>query len=688
MEFKDPESFKNNNNKRENKFISKNDPSHKKNTTKNRSANPIQITAEQILKEASANQEEPFKQPKQTIMDPEEYEAYKMTKRKGFEDMIRMHRGYVVHWLSYAKWEEKQKEIERARSVYERALDDDYKNPIVYIKYSEMEIRHKNINHARNIYDKAVTLLPRMDQLWYKYIFMEEALGNYQLVRNIYERWMEWKPDETSWLAYIKFEMKYNEIDRARQIHRRLVQIHSNVKNWMDWAKFEEKVGNIENARKVYEGSIEHLGEEANDEKFFTEFANFEESAKEYERARFIYKYALDNLPKHQAKKMYQNFISFEKKYGDKKSIEEVISGKRRIQYEEDLRENPNNYDIWFDYIKLEESYGTLEKVRDVYERAISQIPPINEKPYWRRYIYLWINYAVFEELLAEDFERSRNVYSECLKIIPHKQFSFSKIWILFAYFELRQKNIDSVRKIFGQSLGISPKPKLFKSYIDVERKLGNIERARQLFVRFLEVFPSNCDAWCEFATFEINLSEFDRARGIYELSVTQDELDMPELVWKSYIDFEISQNNEEKVRILYEKLLERTHHPKVFHSYAQYESSLGNHDSARNVYEQAYKELKNSEVKEEREMLVNFWVDWEKTLDKNTSKLSVVLKLLPDKIKKRRKLYTEEGLEVGWEEYYEYVFPDEKAVKPNMKILEMAHKWKKQKSEPNNEQK
>ena len=34
---------------------------------------------------------------------------------------------------------------------------------------------------------------------------------------------------------------------------------------------------------------------------------------------------------------------------------------------------------------------------------------------------------------------------------------------------------------------------------------------------------------------------------------------------------------------------------------------------------------------------------------------------------------------EAGWEEYYDYVFPDDQeGQKKSLKILEMAHKWKK----------
>jgi len=66
----------------------------------------------------------------------------------------------------------------------------------------------------------------------------------------------------------------------------------------------------------------------------------------------------------------------------------------------------------------------------------------------WRRYIYLWINYALYEELETEDEEKTRDVYKACLDILPHKKFTFAKIWLLFAHFEIRQKNLVNARKV------------------------------------------------------------------------------------------------------------------------------------------------------------------------------------------------------------------------------------------------
>jgi crooked neck len=47
-------------------------------------------------------------------------------------------------------------------------------------------------------------------------------------------------------------------------------------------------------------------------------------------------------------------------------------------------------------------------------------MPPATDKKFWKRYIYLWINYAVFEELQAENNERAAAIYEMALSKIPH----------------------------------------------------------------------------------------------------------------------------------------------------------------------------------------------------------------------------------------------------------------------------
>ena len=55
----------------------------------------------------------------------------------------------------------------------------------------------------------------------------------------------------------------------------------------------------------------------------------------------------------------------------------------------------------------------------------------------------------------------------------------------------------------------------------------------------------------------------------------------------------------------------------------------------------------------------------------------------MPKRIKKRRKIESDDpDVDAGWEEYFDFIFPDEEKKAPSLKILEMAQKWKKQKTD------
>eukprot|EP00736_Rhodelphis_marinus_P006637 Rmarinus@m.29779 len=644
---------------------------------RNKMPAPVQITAEQLLKDAQAYREEEVRFPKQKILDQGELMEYRMQRRKEFEDAIRKNRMVIYNYTKYAAWEESQHEFRRARSVYERALAVDSRQTSLWLKYAEMEMRHRFVNSARNVWDRAVTLLPRVDQFWYKFAYMEEMLGNIPGARSIFERWMEWSPGEPAWSSYVKFEMRYGEVDRARDIMERFVLVHPAVKPWLKYAKFEERGPDKLRAREVYERAFSDLAEDGLDERLFMAFAKFEESVKEFERARKIYQYGLDNIPKAKCEGLFNAYTQFEKQYGSTEGIEEVILSKRRFQYEEELKASALNYDVWFDYIRLEESGGDHEKTREVYERAIANIPPAEEKKYWRRYIYLWLNYAIFEELDAEDVGRARQVYALLLKTLPHHKFTFAKAWLMAANLEIRQKDVKAARMLLGQALGRCPKEKIFKEYIQLELQLGEIDRCRTLYEKFVEFAPSSCQTWARYAELEQQLGETERARAIFEVAVGQPVLDIPELLWKAYIDFEISEEQFENVRDLYERLLEKTKHVKVWISYAMFECTEAMDTAkARKVFERGFDETKWADNKEERVMLLEAWNRFEEDVGTEETRQRVKA-AMPRRQKKQKAVFAADGSVSGWEEYIEYVFPDEEGAKASSKLLALAAKLK-----------
>lgn len=153
-------------------------------------------------------------------------------------------------------------------------------------------------------------------------------------------------------------------------------------------------------------------------------------------------------------------------------------------------------------------------------------------------------------------------------------QFTFAKIWLLHAKFEIRQKNLPGARKIMvtfsrtkrlfnkflitfkcdlnvwidlsflnilsktgrsssqGMAIGKCPKNKLLKGYIELELQLREFDRCRKLYEKYLEFTPENCTTWIKFAELETILGDTERARAIFELAIGQPRLDMPEVAF------------------------------------------------------------------------------------------------------------------------------------------------------------
>lgn len=706
------------------------------NQVKNRAPAPIQISAEQILREAADRQDEHILEPIVKVHDAEEYQSHLADRRKHYEDNIRYRREHIGNWVKYARFEEDNKELERARSIFERALEVEHRSGELWLRYVEFELRNEFIAHARNVLDRGVQILPRVDFLWYKYVYVEEMVGDIPKARAVFERWMKWKPSDNAWLAFARLETKYGSQDRAEEVMKAYVNCYPGITSFCrfaKWAEFEAKRADL--ARTVFESALTELDPEdikSEGARLFKQFSMFEERQGEYERARVIYKHAItllnlspndadaadQDLTKYERgkrKELYDSYILFEKKHGNKEGIELVIAQKQRAQYKDRLDKNPFDYDGWLEWAALEQDYESQlasdhpegpqqrERVREVFEQAVAQVPPYpKDKDPWRRYIYVWIYYAVYEELSCKEGDRAAQVYQACLGLIPHSDFTFAKIWILAAKVHVRRKQLDKARKLLGKAIGTLSKHqphktmKIFQEYIAMELALGEVDRCRNLYTQYLKVLPANGQAWTDYATLEQNVGETDRCRALLELAIVQESLDMPEQVWKHYIDFEIAEQEHAKARNLYERLLEQTNHVKVWISYAQFEATTPDLEDdnneeglaktglerARANFEKAYDQLKQEGLTEERVLLLDAW----RVLEKSNGTPASVAKVeerLPRRIKRKRMRRDDQDNEVGWEEYFDYQFPDDvdadaATATAQAKLLEMAAQWKK----------
>jgi crooked neck len=90
-------------------------------------------------------------------------------------------------------------------------------------------------------------------------------------------------------------------------------------------------------------------------------------------------------------------------------------------------------------------------------------------------------------------------VFEKILSLIPHETFTFAKVWIIYANFLVRGLVLQRARKVFGMALGKCPRPKIFKAYAELELNLGEMDRCRTIYEKFVSTFGANTSAWIEY---------------------------------------------------------------------------------------------------------------------------------------------------------------------------------------------
>ena len=102
---------------------------------------------------------------------------------------------------------------------------------------------------------------------------------------------------------------------------------------------------------------------------------------------------------------------------------------------------------------------------------------------------------------------------------MPHKQFTFGKLWIFYANFSLRCNDLEKARKIYGRAIGLNPKEKIFKAYIEMEEHLCQLDRVRMIYEKYCEKFSNLPAPWINYANFELTLEETERCQQVLTIA-------------------------------------------------------------------------------------------------------------------------------------------------------------------------
>ena len=316
----------------------------------------------------------------------------------------------------------------------------------LWIQFARFYESNQQLEDSRLIFEKAVTVdYAKVDDLasiWCEWAEMEIRSNNFENALKLMQRATALPSKKTSYF------------DQTESVQKRL---HKSLKLWSMYADLEESFGTFESTKAVYDKIIElkivtpqliiNYG------MFLEEHNYFEEAFKAYEKGIFLFRW-------------------------------------------------PNVYDIWNTYLSkflLRYKGSKLERTRDLFEQCLETCPAK-----FCKQIYLL--YAKCEE----DFgfaKHSMTIYERATRsVLPSERYEVYNIFIQKA---AEMFGITYTRSIYEKAIESLPDNEareMCLKYADLERKLGEIDRARAIYAHCSQMCDPRTtanfwNAWKEFET-------------------------------------------------------------------------------------------------------------------------------------------------------------------------------------------
>jgi len=386
--------------------------------------------------------------------------------------MLRQNPHNVAEWHKRVKLFEGQptKQIltytEAVKTVdIEKAIGKPHSLWCAFAKFYE---RHGDLPNARIIFDKACQVAYKyvddLAQVWCEWVEMELRHQNFKKALELVRRATA-EPQRPKRMTV--------EEERALPVQQRL---YRNLKLWTLFADLEESLGTLESTRAVYERIMElRIATPQiilNFALYLQEHKYWEDSFKVYERGVAMFKY-------------------------------------------------PHVRDIWQAYLKqfVQRYEGTkLERARDLFEHALSQTPPDEAKP-------IFLQYALLEEQYGLA-KHAMEVYHRAARAVPKPE--RMSIYDLYIAKASEFFGIGKVREIYETAIEAEPPHELPDEdvrslalrYAQLERKLGEIDRARAIFIHASALCDPRRDKtfWSEWKQFEVAHGNEDTFREMLRI--------------------------------------------------------------------------------------------------------------------------------------------------------------------------
>lgn len=326
---------------------------------------------------------------------------------------------------------------------------------------------------------------------------------------------------------------------------------------WVNYAKYYDENGDIDSARMIFEKaitskfrSIAHLAS------LWCEYIELEILHRNFDKARNLVRRATEP-PK------------------NTKGID-FSSRNTPIQYK--LHKSTR---LWRLYVDLEESFGSFESTKSVYERIldlrvatpqliINYANFLEEKNYFEESfkVYergvnlfsfpysldIWLCYLKkFVERYADTkIERIRDLFEQALSNVPSELAKI--IYITYAEVEEEYGYVRHAMSIYDRACRVvadDDKYSLYQLYISRATEYFGVTRTREIYEKALQNLP---DKWIvkmslQYADLECKLGEIDRSRAIYVHCSQFSDPRSANDFWETWKEFEVHHGNVDTFR-------------------------------------------------------------------------------------------------------------------------------------------
>lgn len=450
----------------------------------------------------------------------------------------------------------------------------------------------KHVDVSRELYEQLVTQFPTCGRYWKLYIEQEIKYKNYEKVEKLFQRCLVKVLNIELWKCYLSYikEAKTNLQSFREKMGQAFdfaldkmgidISSYSIYNDYVQFLKGVDAQGNyaenqkISAVRRVYQRGI--LIPMANIESFWKDYLNYEQSinqmfvekaisdrSKDYMNARRVAKEfevitrglnrnAPATPPTSSAEEvrqvdLWKRYISWEKGNPLKSEDSTLVIKRVVFAYEQCLLCLGHHPDIWYEYASYLEENSKLmaekgdmnhhkalqEDVASLYERATSTLLKEN--------VLLHFSFA--------DFEESRNRKEEAMKIyeklvkIKTEGFDPTLIYIQYMKFSRRTESITSARGIFKRAredprcnYEIYSSAALMEYYCSKD-----INIACKIFELGLKKFPHESNYILSYIDFLSHLNEENNIRVLFERVLSSDALPLDKSleIWNKFLEFE-----------------------------------------------------------------------------------------------------------------------------------------------------